>query len=131
MKLRFTRQALADLDQARTYIAERNPRAAVAMAVRIREAIDGLSLFPDRRRPGRISGTRERVIPATPFIVAYRVGNGHIDACLPLLRQCLSTIDSHCLSEVVHLLSVAGASNRGSRSSALVQRAESDVAVAA
>jgi toxin ParE1/3/4 len=36
-------------------------------------------LFPDRGRAGRISGTRELVIPATPFVVAYRVGNGHVD----------------------------------------------------
>lgn len=79
MKLRYTRQALADLDEARSYIAERNPRAATTTAVRIREAIGGLTLFPDRGRPGRISGTRELVIPATPFIVAYRVGDGHID----------------------------------------------------
>lgn len=79
MKLRYTRQALADLDEARTYIAERNPEAAAAMAVRIREAIGGLTLFPDRGRQGRIGGTRELVIPATPFIVAYRIGDGHIE----------------------------------------------------
>ena len=79
MKLRFTRQALADLENAHTYVAERNPRAAAATAARIRDAIDGLILFPDRGRAGRISGTRELVIPATPFIVAYRIGNGHVD----------------------------------------------------
>ena len=79
MKLRYTRPALADLDEARSYIAERSPGAGAAMAIRIRKAIDGLTLFPDRGRPGRISGTRELVIPATPFIVAYRVGDGHID----------------------------------------------------
>lgn len=79
MKVRFTRQALADLDEARTHIAERNPSAASATAARIREAIDGLSLFPDRGRPGRIGGTRELVIPATPFIAACRVGDGQID----------------------------------------------------
>jgi addiction module RelE/StbE family toxin len=79
VKLRFTRQALADLENAHTYIAERNPRATAATAARIRNAIGGLTLFPDRGRAGRISGTRELVIPATPFIVAYRVGDGHID----------------------------------------------------
>ena len=72
MKLRYTRQALADLDEARSYIAERNPEAAAAMADRIRTAIGGLTVFPDRGRPGRISGTRELVIPATPFVVVQR-----------------------------------------------------------
>ena len=79
MKLRYTRQALADLDEARRYLAERNPEAAAAMAVRIRDAIDGLTAFPDRGRPGRVERTRELVIPATPFVVAYRVAAGHID----------------------------------------------------
>lgn len=79
MKVRYTRQALADLGEARTYIAERNPGAAAATAVRIREAIDGLTRFPERGRAGRISGTRELVIPATPFVVAFRVGDGQID----------------------------------------------------
>lgn len=79
MKLRYTRQALADLDEARSYIAERSPEAAAAMAARIRDAIAGLTAFPDRGRPGRVGGTRELVIPATPFVVAYRVADGHID----------------------------------------------------
>lgn len=79
MKVRYTRQALADLGEARTYIAERNPGAAAATAVRIREAIDGLTRFPERGRAGRIGGTRELVIPATPFVVAFRVGDGQID----------------------------------------------------
>ena len=79
MKLRYTRQALADLDEARAYIAEHSPKAAAAMATRIRNAIDGLTLFSDRGRLGRVIGTRELVIPTTPFIVAYRVGDGYID----------------------------------------------------
>jgi addiction module RelE/StbE family toxin len=79
VRLRYTRQALADLDEARRYIAERSPKAAATMAARIREAIGGLTLFPDRGRRGRIGGTRELVISATPFIVVYRVGDGQID----------------------------------------------------
>ena len=58
MKLRYTRQALADLDEARAYIAERNPRAASATVARIRQSIDGLRMFPERGREGRIEGTR-------------------------------------------------------------------------
>lgn len=79
MKLRYTRQAIADLDAARTYIAEHNPVAASNMAGRIREAINGLRLFPDRGRAGRVEGTRELVIPGTPFIVAYRSDGGTVD----------------------------------------------------
>jgi plasmid stabilization system protein ParE len=79
VRLRYTRHALVGLDQARAYIAARNPQAAAAIAARICEAIDGLRLFPERGRPGRVAGTRELVIPATPFVVAYRIGNGQIE----------------------------------------------------
>ncbi|MGG5812372.1 type II toxin-antitoxin system RelE/ParE family toxin [Falsiroseomonas sp. CW058] len=73
MIVRYTRQALADLDHAREYIALDNPQAAQAMATRIREAIDALRQFPERGRPGRVGGTRELVVPRTPFLVPYRV----------------------------------------------------------
>ena len=73
MILRYTRQALADLDHARAYVALDNPAAAVAMADRIRAALDGLRQFPERGRPGRVPGTRELVVPRTPFVVPYRI----------------------------------------------------------
>lgn len=79
MKVRYTRQALADLDGARAYIAEHHPKAAAATAVRIREAIDGLRLYPEKGRPGRIEGTRELVIPNTPFVAAYRCDGRTVD----------------------------------------------------
>ncbi len=79
MKLRYTRQALADLDEARGYIAERNPRAASATVARIRQSIDGLRMFPERGREGRIEGTRELVVPDTPFVVAYRIARRHVE----------------------------------------------------
>ncbi len=73
MIVRYARQALADLDHAREYIALDNPQAAQAMAARLREAIDGLRQFPERGRPGRVAGTRELVVPRTPFVVPYRI----------------------------------------------------------
>lgn len=72
MIVRYTRQALADLDEARAYIALERPQAAEAVARRIREAIDGLRKFPERGRPGRVPGTRELVVPRTQFVVPYR-----------------------------------------------------------
>lgn len=78
MIVRYTRQALADLDAARDYIALDNPRAAAALATRLREAIDGLRQFPERGRPGRVPGTRELVVPRTPFVVPYRLASREI-----------------------------------------------------
>ena len=79
MIVRFTRQALADLDEARAYIALDQPVAAQAIGSRIREAITGLAQFPERGRPGRVQGTRELVIAGTPFVAAYRVNGEHVD----------------------------------------------------
>lgn len=78
MIVRYTRQAVADLDEARAYIALGRPRAAEAVASRIREAIEGLRLFPERGRTGRVPGTRELVIPRTPFVVPYRIAGREI-----------------------------------------------------
>ena len=79
MIVRYTRQALADLDEAREFISLERPTAALATGQRIREAISGLSRFPERGRPGRVAGTRELVIPSTSFVAAYRLGAGHVD----------------------------------------------------
>jgi toxin ParE1/3/4 len=79
VNVRYTRQALADLDEAREFIAQERPAAAATIAQRIRQAVSGLSQFPDRGRLGRVAGTRELVISGSPFIVAYRISNGHVD----------------------------------------------------
>ena len=78
MIVRYTRRAVADLDEARAYIALNRPQAAEAMALRIREAIEGLREFPERGRPGRVPGTRELVVPRTPFVVPYRISGQDI-----------------------------------------------------
>jgi toxin ParE1/3/4 len=49
------------------------------MARRIRDAIDGLTICPGRGRGGRVQGTRELVVPDTPFVVACRIGQRQIE----------------------------------------------------
>jgi toxin ParE1/3/4 len=70
-------EAIADLVALRAYIAENDPAAAQRIALHILHNVE--SLLPNRPemgRPGRVPGTRELVIPRTPFIVPYRlVGN--------------------------------------------------------
>jgi len=41
--------------------------------LRIREAVDQLSLYPFLGRSGRVAGTRELIVAGTPFIVPYRI----------------------------------------------------------
>jgi toxin ParE1/3/4 len=43
------------------------------MVKKIEEAVLRLTDFPAMGRPGRVSGTRELVVPDAPYIVPYRV----------------------------------------------------------
>lgn len=79
VKLRWTRLALADLDCAREFIAAESPRAAWATVHRIEAALKALARYPQMGRSGRVAGTRELVIPGTPFIAAYRLAKRQIE----------------------------------------------------
>ncbi len=73
MHIRWTRTALANLDAEAAYIARENPQAAQRTVERIRDAVHRLVDYPALGRPGRVPGTRELVVPDTPYIVPYRV----------------------------------------------------------
>jgi toxin ParE1/3/4 len=70
MRIRWTPTALRDLEALHSYVAEDSPGAAANEVERILSALDALSLHPELGRNGRVSGTRELVVP--PYIVAYR-----------------------------------------------------------
>lgn len=72
-------QALDDLVSLRAYIAEDDPAAAERIVLRILRNVE--MLLPDNPqagRPGRVPGTRELVVPRTPFIVPYRIAGRDI-----------------------------------------------------
>ena len=71
--------AIADLQEARNYIAHDNPHAARSIVFRILAAVDRLAQAPGLGRPGRVPGTRELLVPSTPYIVPYRVRNNAVD----------------------------------------------------
>jgi toxin ParE1/3/4 len=67
-------EAIDDLAALRAYIEQDDPAAALRVALHIVQNVE--TLLPnnlDMGRPGRVPGTRELVIPNTPFIVPYRV----------------------------------------------------------
>ncbi len=70
-------EAIDDLAVLRAYIEEDDPAAARRVALHIIHNVEALLRNnPEMGRPGRVPGTRELVIPKTPFIVPYRlVGN--------------------------------------------------------
>ncbi len=74
MKIAWSPEAIEDLVSLRAYIAEDNPAAARRTVQHIVESIE--QLLPDNPRigrAGRVPGTRELVIPRTPYIVPYRL----------------------------------------------------------
>ncbi len=73
MKVEWLPIAEADRERQLDYIAKRNLRAAVNMGDAIEAAVSRLSRHPHSGRLGRVNGTRELVIPRTPYIIAYRV----------------------------------------------------------
>jgi toxin ParE1/3/4 len=74
MNILWSPEAIEDLNSLRAYIAQDNPSAARSVALHIIHSIEQLLQDnPQMGRPGRVPGTRELVIPKTPFIVPYRV----------------------------------------------------------
>lgn len=78
MRLTWSAFALADRDDIFTHIEGENPRAAVAVDKHIGQAVLRLVEFPESGRPGRVPGTRELVIPRTPYIAAYALAPDRI-----------------------------------------------------
>lgn len=71
MRLTWSAFALADRDGIFTHIEADSPLAAVAIDEHIAQAARRLVDFPESGRPGRVLGTRELVIPRTPYVAAY------------------------------------------------------------
>jgi len=79
VKLRWTRLAVEDLNQAYEFIAADRPSAARAIIARIESALNALRTHPELGRKGRVEGTRELVVSGTPFIIAYRIAKRRVE----------------------------------------------------
>ena len=80
MRIAWTRRYLQELASIGAYIDQHDPRAAARVVNTIHTKTNRLlSANPFIGRNGEIRGTRELVIPGTPYVVAYRVGDAQID----------------------------------------------------
>jgi len=87
-------EAINDLVALRAYIEQDDPAAAQRVALHIVQNIETLlPSTPEMGRPGRVPGTRELVIPKTPFIGALPFGREH-GPDSPYLPQCSSVARS-------------------------------------
>ena len=73
MRVRWLSQALRNLDDEASYIAQDDPKAAQLVVQRILDSIATLPEQPGIGRPGRVPGTRELIVLKTRYIVPYRV----------------------------------------------------------
>lgn len=79
MTVEWSVDALDDLAALRAYISQHDSAAATRIALLIIQNVEiGLADNPHMGRPGRVPGTRELVIPRTPYIVPYRIVEDNI-----------------------------------------------------
>jgi toxin ParE1/3/4 len=81
IQIEWTPLAESEAREIHRYIAEDSVAAADRQLDLLLESIQGLSRFPAKGRTGRVHGTRELVVPGTPYIVVYRL----IDTTIQIL----------------------------------------------
>lgn len=79
MIIAWSPRAIAHLADLRAYTARDNPGAAGRIAMTLLAAVERLAEFPNRGRPGRVAGTRELVVPGTPYVIPYRLRGDRLD----------------------------------------------------
>ena len=72
-------RAVAHLAALRSDIAQENPKAAGRVAAALLAVVERLADLPNIGRPGRVSGTRELVVPNTPYVIPYRLRGEHLE----------------------------------------------------
>lgn len=78
-RIRWSPEAVDDLEHIVDYIRLDKPGAARRIARTIYSAIETLRRSPHRGRQGRIAGTRELIFAPLPYIAVYRMHDDAIE----------------------------------------------------
>jgi toxin ParE1/3/4 len=73
LRIQWTRTAAASLEAIGRYIEVDDPAAAARVVIHVIDAIERLAEHPALGRAGRVPGTRELIVPGTPYLVPYRI----------------------------------------------------------
>jgi addiction module RelE/StbE family toxin len=73
MELIFDDEAIVDLENIYTWIAEDSPKTAKKVVDRLFSSAELLISFPYMGHAGRDPGTFEWVVPRLPYIVVYQI----------------------------------------------------------
>ena len=79
MTIVWTWRARHNMVSLREYIAKASLQNSALVTRRILIAVDLLETQPEMGRPGRMFGTRELVVPDTPYIIPYRIRRGQLE----------------------------------------------------
>ncbi|MBK5296359.1 MAG: type II toxin-antitoxin system RelE/ParE family toxin [Vicinamibacteria bacterium] len=79
MTVVWSPRAIGHLTHLRAYIARDSPDAADRTARALLAAVERLAEMPSLGRPGRVAGTRELVVPQTPFVIPYRLRGDRLE----------------------------------------------------
>lgn len=79
MTIGWSPRAIQHLAHLRAYIARDSPQAASGIARALLGAVERLAEWPNLGRPGRVAGTRELVVPDTPYVIPYRVRGDRLE----------------------------------------------------
>ena len=71
MSARYTREALADLDQISTYLAQRNPAAAGGFLNAVEAVVERLTRFPQSAQTTKMPNVRAAPALHYPYIIFY------------------------------------------------------------
>ena len=73
MRVVIDEEAWNDLNSIDAWIGKDSPKAARAVLESILEVVGHLEMFPHLGHSGRVSGTYERGVAGTPYIVVYEI----------------------------------------------------------
>ena len=79
MTVVWSPRAIEHLAHLRAYITRDNPKAANQVAGILLEAVERLAELPNLGLAGRVAGTRELVVPGTPYIIPYSVKGDRLE----------------------------------------------------
>ena len=79
MRIVWSRRAIRHLGHLREYIEQDSEQNAAVVAERILKSVELLETQPEMGRSGRVLGTRELVVPNTPYIIPYRVRRDRLE----------------------------------------------------
>jgi toxin ParE1/3/4 len=78
MLIKWTRAALASVDEIAGFITKDNPTRATSFVLELQAAVTQLQAHPGMGRAGRVPGTRELVLHKN-YIAIYRVRGDNVE----------------------------------------------------